>query len=115
MPSFQNPDTTFFAESSGGPVFVSVSPASGSTIKMDAADRVLFVNASLLAALTVWLPKGCEPGELVELCFETGITSLSIRDGFGVVVTSAPTTADGPGATIHMKYVSKAYGWFYWK
>lgn len=115
MPSYLNPDGSFFNESSGGPIMVSSNPSSGSIIKMGSDDRVLFVNASLLPALTVWLPRGCDSGELVELCFETGVTTLSIRDGFGVVVTSAPASADGPGATIHMKYINDDYGWFYWK
>jgi hypothetical protein len=114
MPSFLNPDGSFFNESSGGPIMVSSNPASGSTIKMGADDRHLFVNASLLSSLTIWLPRGVEPGDVVDLCFETGVTSLFVRDGAGVIVPSAPNIADGPGAAISMKYISDAYGWFYW-
>jgi hypothetical protein len=82
---------------------------------MEAGARSLFVNANLLDALTVWLPGGTDPGEKVDLCFETGVTNLTICDCLGNVVESAPTSADGPGATIIMRYIGRSYGWFYWK
>lgn len=114
MPTFLNPDGSFFNETSGGPVLLAQNPASASTIKMRAVDRVLFVNAGLMGSLSVWLPPGVEPGENVDLCFETGVTTLAVNDSDGVLVPSAPTTNSGPGAAITMKYVGKEYGWFFW-
>jgi hypothetical protein len=112
MPSFQNPDGSFFNETFGGPILFVQDP--DAVVKMRQEDRYLFVNASLLASLTVWLPGGAQPGEKVELCFETGVTVLSLRDSAGEVIASAPVSVAGPGAAITMRFISKDYGWFFW-
>lgn len=113
MPTYQNPDGSFFCETFGGPITLVADPADASVVKMDVTSRSLFVNASLMPSLTVWLPP-VEPGEKVELCFETGVTALLICDSVGAIVTSAPTSSSGPGASIIMRFISRDYGWFFW-
>lgn len=114
MPSFINPDTSFFNETYGGPILVIPDPDVGAVIRMGSRDRLLFVNTVMLSELTVYLPPGIEPGEMVELGFETGVANLTLLDASGGFIVSAPIAAVGPGAAIHMRYVSPEYGWIWW-
>lgn len=142
MPSYLNPDGSFFNESSGGPILLvqdavafndvtldgsnvtldgegvtldtQSGSVDGSTIRMRAHHRALFVNTALLASVTIYLPPAVESGEIVELCFETGVTALVVRDSDGNLVASAPTSNRGPGDRIALRYISKSYGWFFW-
>lgn len=115
MPSFQNADTSFFGEADGGPVRVAVDPASGSTITMKAAERDLYItHGSTIAALTVKLPLGAQPGEYFELAGNCAVTTLTINDGFGVAVSGAPTALVANTAII-LRWVSDSLKWKLWK
>ena len=111
MPSFANPNTSFFNETYGGPVMLVEDPPVGSVIRMGFGDRLVFVNAAMLASLTIRLPPGVEMGEMVEIGFETGVADLTLLDAEGDTIASAPNAAVGPGAAIHMRFVSREYGW----
>lgn len=113
MPSFENPDGTFFNESGGTPPVVKV-PLTGDTITMKSSERSLYINAAgVLAALTVKLPMRPERGEFVEIGTAFGVTALTVQDGFGNAVSGAPTSLV-PGASILMKYINSTIKYVVW-
>ena len=112
MPSFLNPSGSFMAESGGTPIRV-VAPSTGDTVSMAARDRVLYVNNSgTLAELTVQLPRGVDARERVEIVARSAITALTVNDGYGVAISTAPSAA-AARAIYQFVMVTKALGWFY--
>jgi len=89
-------------------------PASGATIVMQGGERVLYVATGPLAALTVRLPPNVAAGDLVEISFVASVADLMIRDSDGASLAGTPTTAYGPGAGLHFRYVDATVGWVYW-
>jgi hypothetical protein len=92
-----------------------VNPTTGSTVTMESTHRSLYVNnAAELPALTIWMPPGVLPGEMVEIGFAHPITVLAIKNSIGGAVAGTPTSAFGPGDAIHFRYLDTV-GWVYWK
>lgn len=85
--SFQASDGTSFDESSGVPSLATRAPLTGTTVVMGWNERTLYLKpAGTLAALTINLPKGVLPGEMVMIITTQTITALTLNDGFGVAV-----------------------------
>lgn len=117
MPSFMNPDGSFFEEATGDPIMV-VNPASGATVVIPQNTRSLFVNnAGTLAALTIRLPRVPVQGysdNTVNIGFKSAVTAVTWQDASGAAVT-------GPaGGTINaapiFRWVGRPVnGWVFWK
>jgi hypothetical protein len=112
--AFGNPGGDFLNDSDGLPVTV-ITPLTGTTYKLLYSCRALLVNpAGTIATLTLWLPKGTQPGATVEIGFQQVVTSLTVHDGFGNAISGAPT-AGSISTAIIMVYVNTTIGWVLWK
>lgn len=111
MPSFENPNGSFFPDYDVN-TQVSVSAA---TITMAWNDRILFIdNATVYASLTVLLPTKVANGEVVEISSFNTITALTVKDGFGVAVPGAPNQITGGASAIQFRYINATVGWVPW-
>jgi len=113
MPSFLSQTATFFQTGNTPGLTINV-PTTGQTYKMVSGQREVYFNhAGTIAALTVWLPPGPKPGDVVSLKFRSIVTTLSVRNAAGVVVTGAPVTATAAQVQTY-RYVDNTTGWMYW-
>jgi hypothetical protein len=112
MPSFQNADTSFFAEATGNPVRV-VTPLTGATVVMAVTERSLYVKpAATIAALTIKLPNIGTPGQVVSFGFSQIVTTLTVQSASGGATLGAlnPTA----NSTFAMCFVNATIGWVLW-
>lgn len=110
----KNPDNTYNNYAFGGPVRVTA-PGAGSTIALKSTERDLYVNnAGTYATLTVKMPPKPQPGEIVDMGFQSTVTALTVRDSAGAAISGSPTAAAANVALL-MRYINATIGWVYWK
>ena len=114
MPSFTNPDTTFFPEAAGQPVRVITNPGSGTTVQLNWTDRAVYISLSgTLAALTVKMPRAAQAGQTVELLANYAITTLTLQTSTGGAIAGAPTTL-AVSTLARTRFVNSTVGWIDW-
>ena len=117
MPSFQNPDGSFFEEATGDPIMV-VAPLTGATVTIPQNTRSLYINnAAGLAALTIKLPRVPPKGQTdntVNIGFRSAVTAVTWQDASGVAVTG-PSTGTINAAPIFRWVDSTVNSWVWWK
>jgi len=96
------------------PGIATVSPASGDTVTVTAAEPSVFVSTGPLDALTIRLWNNPIIGQAAQLGFAASIVTLAVQDYLGSPIPGSPTNAYGPGAAIIMRYVEPGE-WAYWK
>jgi hypothetical protein len=107
MPSFANPDHSFFATVQSPSVQAGV--AAG-TLRMGDPLRPLYITAgATLGSLTVLLP-AANPGQRASVTSQAAITTLTLQNAAGGAVAGAPTTAVA-NTEIRMMYVNSTVGW----
>jgi hypothetical protein len=92
---------------------ITVTPASGDTVIVNAAQPSVYVLSPALAALTVRLSALPMNGSTVQLCFAAPVTTLSIQDSDGTPVAGAATSAYGPAAALIFRH--NGTQWVPWK
>lgn len=92
---------------------VTVTPASGDVVTVDAANPNVYSMSPALAALTVRLHALPVNGSSVQLSFAAPVAALAIQDYGGTPVAGAPTSAYGPGAALIFRHNGAT--WLYWK
>lgn len=87
MPSFLNPNGTFFPNAP----YASV-PVTGATVTLPkGATDVYLTPAGTLATLTVKLPPSPMNGVVVSLASSQVVTALTVQSASGAAVANAPT------------------------
>lgn len=90
-----------------------INPPDGGAVIMLKGERAIYVSGGPRAVLTIRLPPAPPIDRLVEISFETPVTSLAVQDSGGGAVTGGPTNAYGPGAGLQMRFIET--GWVLWK
>ena len=114
FPTFSNPDGSFFSESQAQPVRV-VAPLTGATVTMTYKDNDLYINAAgTIATLTVLMTKSPDDGFDCDIYTKNTVTTITIKDGLGNAISTAPTTLTA-GTAVVMRYINKSVGWIKWR
>jgi hypothetical protein len=116
MPSFQNPDGSFFEEATGDPIMVVTNPTS--PVKMGQGNRSLYVN-NPPATLAIWLPNvdtnSPGIGNTVTIGFSAAPTTLTWADARGNAVTGPNAATSAASAPIFRWIRAPVNAWKFWK
>lgn len=87
-----------------------LAPSSGDVIVAHKTRGDVYINTGTLAELTVVMPSAPAGGEMQALYFKGAITSLTVVNGKGQAIDTAPVEATAE-STLVFWFVNASIGW----